>query len=112
MPLSGLLANGPLVLAELRNRNLDTMWFETVSRAGGVAYQSLVQSGQPYTDKQALLAAAAQGAKYIAERMPDTVAARHIQSPDLMDVVHGELGKLLARDPNVAPQQPPIVGAS
>lgn len=104
--VGGVLSAG--ILSAMRARNLNTMWFETVSRAGGVAYQALVQSGRPYTDKQALVAAAAQGVKYLGERLPDTIKAQGLQTPDLLDVVHGELGKLLAQDPNVAPVSPPI----
>jgi hypothetical protein len=84
IPVVGGIAS-TAILATLRDRNMNTMWFEVVSRAGGLAYQHLVQSGRPL-DKPALTSAAAVGASYI--------------------LAQAELGKLLAQDPTIGPEPP------
>jgi hypothetical protein len=104
IPVVGGIAS-TAILATLRDRNMNTMWFEVVSRAGGLAYQHLVQSGRPL-DKPALTSAAAVGASYILERLPGTVKARNLDTHDLINVAQAELGKLLAQDPTIGPEPP------
>lgn len=93
----------PLVLAVMRQRNLNTDWYEAVARAGGVAYQNLVSSGRPVTDKTALADAAFAGAHYLLERLPLQSKDRGLEAPDLAQIARAELGRLLALDPGVTP---------
>lgn len=103
--VGGVLSAG--ILAAMRSRNMNTMWFEVVSRAGGMAYQHLVASGAPI-DKASLVTSAAVGAAYILDRMPGTVKAQGLDTHDLIGVTQAELGKLLAQDPTVGPAPAPV----
>lgn len=106
-----LTALGGYAVVLLRKHGIDTMYFETVARAGGVAYSSLLTSGRPATDPDALQAAAQAGARYLIGRIPDMLASKGVQPGDATQIVGAELGKLLAADPAtaIAPAAPPSV---
>ena len=91
------------IIRAMHRRNLDTAWFEAISRAGGVAYASLLASGRPVTDRAALATAARAGAGYLADRVAPQVAARALTPEAVAQIAGAELGRLLAIDPTSAP---------
>lgn len=104
IPVLGGLA-GAFVVRELRRRNLDTAWFEAISRAGGVSYAALVASGRPVTDRAALAQAALAGGQYLQDRVLPQVTARALTPEAVAQIAGAEMGKLLAVDPTVVPGQ-------
>ena len=110
VPIAGSIA-GAAVIAELRKRNLDTAWFQAISRAGGVAYSTFVASGKPITDKAALLAAAAAGGAYLRDRVLPQVEARGLTPDAVAQIAGAEMGRLLAVDPTVGPAAAPSKNA-
>ena len=105
VPIAGSIA-GAAIIAELRRRNLDTAWFQAISRAGGVGYAALLASGKPITDKAALLAAAQAGAGYLQDRVLPQLQARALSPDAAAQIAGAEMGKLLASDPTVGPIAP------
>jgi len=91
------------VIAAMRKRNLDTAWFQAISRAGGEAYGSLLASGKPITDQAALLAAAKAGAEYLQAQVLPQVTARALTPQSLAQIAGAEMKKLFAVDPTVGP---------
>ena len=78
----------------LEAKHVDTAVYQAIGRAGGVAYQALLTSGRPATDRAALLAAAAAGGAYLQATVPAALAAKGVAHP--ADLAGAELGKLLA----------------
>ena len=93
-------------LAWLRAHALDTTIYEAIGRAGGVAYQALLVSGQPASNPSALKAAAEAGGRYLLARVPEALAARGVASGAVAELAGAELGRLLAADPGVIPGGP------
>ena len=94
---------GTLIVQAMHKRNLDTAWFEAIGRAGGVAYNTLLASGKPVTDRAALTAAAMAGAGYLADRVAPQLATRGLTPDAVAQIAGAELGKLLAADPSAGP---------
>lgn len=90
-------------VAYLAQRNINTCWFEAISRAGGEAYKAFLLTGKPITDVAALQLASAAGAAYLAARVPEIVLKRGLDPAALAQIAGAELGKLLAADPTVKP---------
>jgi predicted NAD/FAD-binding protein len=108
IPVVGGVLSG-VALSLMKSRNMDTMWFEAISRAGGYAYRHLAASGKPITDTDAILDAARVGADYLLDRLPEQIAKRELSHTAMAQIVTGELGKLLAQDPTVAPAPAPSI---
>lgn len=92
---------GTMALGWMRQRNLNTAMVEAIARAGGEAYRHLASSGRPVTDTRAVTAAAEAGARYLLDRVPDTMRALGVSPEDAAQLAGAELGKLLAVDPSV-----------
>lgn len=107
VPLAAAII-GNRALAYMAQRNIDTRWFEAISRAGGEAYKAFLLSGKPITNVPALQAASLAGAAYLATRVPEIVLARGLGPASLAQIAGAELGKLLASDPTITPGVPAV----
>lgn len=91
------------IITAMRRRNLDTAWFQAISRAGGEAYGEFVQSGKPITDKAAWIAAAKVGGDYLHAQVLPQIAARGLTPEGVAQIAGAEMKKLIAGDPTVGP---------
>jgi len=97
--IGGVLTWGANHLKEGKLRDAFKM---AASTAAGLAYAyqaNQAAQGLPVPSQQA---AVALGVNYLARAMPDTIKHFGKSTDDLADTVTGELGKLLATDPNVS----------
>ncbi|WP_419900666.1 hypothetical protein [Roseomonas sp. USHLN139] len=108
--LAVLTGIGGALVAELRKRGFNTDIWETVGRGGGLAYTRIVQSGQPISTPGLIAGAVAEGAEYVAERVPDTLRKRGVTPEAVTAMVAAQLGKLLAGDPTISVGSPVLLG--
>lgn len=90
-------------LKMLQQRNIDTQWYEAISRAGGVAYNAVLAAKVNPASREGLAIGAAAGADYLLSRKPGIVASKGLDPAALAQIAGAELGKLLAVDVNVQP---------
>lgn len=74
---------------------------DAAARAGGIAY-AFLQSQTAIGGNPSMNNAIDQGVDHLRTSLPGAIAALGIAGPVLANMVKGELGKLLAADPNVS----------
>jgi hypothetical protein len=93
--------------AHVRSAQLRDTLNAAASRAGGIAYafmqQQVVQGNTMPSVQQAIDC----GVSHIRSGLPETLQSLGVSGQTLENIVRGELGKLLATDPNAAAVPPP-----
>lgn len=101
----GLGVGLPLIVAwigrHVSNAALRDALDMAVKRAGGIAYDYMAARAGGMTTSQARIQAVNAGYDYLANSVPDILRSFGVQPETMKEMVHGELGKLLAVDPNV-----------
>lgn len=94
--------------AHVRNAAMRDAFNAAAGRAGGIAYAFLQQQVSQGIALPPIEQAIDRGVDHIRTAMPETLKSLGIEGQTLDNVVRGELGKLLATDPNAAavPKQP------
>ena len=73
-----------------------------VQRAAGIAYAAIAAAPKGYTDPVVTNNALAAGLNHVVTSIPDALALLGVTQATVISMVQGELGKLLAVDPNVS----------
>jgi hypothetical protein len=101
----GCLLGMPVVLGwlarHMRNASLAQTLDAAAGRAGGIAYAYL-QSQAAIGGTPSMNIAIDQGVDHLRQSMPQVISTLGVIGPVLTNMVKGELGKLLAQDPNVS----------
>jgi hypothetical protein len=84
---------------------------DAATRAAGIAYNVIVAQASHINDQPVRNVALAQGVAYLNTMLPDTLKVLGVTPDKAAAMVEGELGKLLAADPNVAIPPVPAVPA-
>jgi hypothetical protein len=88
------------IASHVRNAALRDTLNAAASRAGGIAYAFLQQQTAQGVAMPSVEQAISLGVNHLRTATPDTVGSLGISGLALENIVRGELGKLLAADPN------------
>jgi len=73
-----------------------------VERAAGVVYRRALQLNVPLSDDRGLTALVEEAARDAAVRVPQAMQALGVHQVQLIDMVHGSFGRVIAADPTIA----------